>query len=173
MLQVSTYRAQNEDDFQSVKVIPQARALNNDRFCLDRVNYLGLVFLLVSSYFIEKDSLTLEILVTLTGKYLRALTFLAEKKKNGLENRCQIKFLTADLNSFLIYVFPSAVDIGFAKVILQKGLFFFQSIWSSCCNFGVSFQLGRHNFLSYKIQEYNSVRRIIGLASVNCRIMRD
>lgn len=28
----------------SVKVIPQARALNNDKFCLDRVNYLDLVF---------------------------------------------------------------------------------------------------------------------------------
>lgn len=86
-LQVSTYGSQTEDDFQSVKVIPQARALNNDRFCLDRVNYLGLVFLLVSSYFVEKDSLTLEILVTLIGKYLRGLTVPNRKEKKWIRKQ--------------------------------------------------------------------------------------
>lgn len=56
----------------SVKIIPKTRALSNDTFCLDRVNY---VFLLVFSCLIEK------ILLTFTGEYLRALTVSSRKEK--------------------------------------------------------------------------------------------
>lgn len=59
--------------FLSAKIIPKARALNNDTFCLDRVNY---VFLLVFSCLIEK------ILLTFTGEYLRALTVSSRKEKS-------------------------------------------------------------------------------------------
>lgn len=110
----------------SIKGILQfPKALNSAKFCLDRAHYLELVFLLV--FFTEKLFVALKIVLTLTGKYMRALSVPnREKKKREMDAVKETSRILIHWSPKLIFNFctPSASDTDFAEVTLQKCLLF-------------------------------------------------